>query len=50
MIESGPNRCYRDRMIDADDDDVYWGSIPRRAYWLALFAIAGVAYAVIHLA
>ena len=34
-------------MSDIEDDDVYWASIPRWAYWLTLFAFAGAAYAII---
>ena len=31
-----------------DDDDVFWGAIPRWAYLLAISAIAGIAYVILH--
>lgn len=37
------------RVNDAKDDGENWESIPRWAYWLALFAIAGLAFAIINL-
>jgi hypothetical protein len=50
-IRSGSKFNHMDDLVfppELDDDDVYWRTIPRWAYWLGIFAVAFVAYALIH--
>lgn len=36
------------RSPDLEDDDVLWLTIPRWAYWAGVFALAGLAYYLLH--